>query len=431
MMMTIKKLLSIIALLLFFCSAAHAQDSKTYVRHGTGAPSICTLGTAYVDDATGHVYVNKLGSCQDVASTVTPTPPGGTNGQVQYRVNSTTFGGFTVGGDCTLNTSTGTITCTKTNGVSFATVATSGAKNDVGLGNVDNTSDATKNSAAASLTNKKLGSLTTNGPVFTSGGDGTLNSEAQLSSARGGTGSAFFGIAGPTALRAFTFPDANATIARADAAQTLNGTQTLAGDINFDANNTRDIGTSANKARNVYVAGFIQTPNGRIANDGVIGGLITQNNIGGISHHTALDFHINTNASICSTASGVIVVGVYGANCGSGGGTFRHVATSPTQITANQNDYNPGGVSYFQRWSSDAARSVTGLTFTAAQADGQVYVVVNVGAQNIVLVNQSASSTSANRFLNSSGADITLSANQAADLIYDGTQSRWLVFKRN
>jgi hypothetical protein len=42
--------------------------------------------------------------------------------------------------------------------------------------------------ATQTLTNKKLGSLTTNGPVYTSGGDGSLNSELRLSAARGGTG---------------------------------------------------------------------------------------------------------------------------------------------------------------------------------------------------------------------------------------------------
>lgn len=55
-------------------------------------------------------------------------------------------------------------------------------KSDVGLGNVDNTSDATKNSATATLTNKtltspviaKISNLSSNGLVTTSGGDGTL-----------------------------------------------------------------------------------------------------------------------------------------------------------------------------------------------------------------------------------------------------------------
>lgn len=56
------------------------------------------------------------------------------------------------------------------------------AKSDVGLGNVDNTSDVTKNSATATLTNKtlqspvidKVANLTSDGIVTTSGGNGTL-----------------------------------------------------------------------------------------------------------------------------------------------------------------------------------------------------------------------------------------------------------------
>ena len=111
-------------------------------------------------------------------------------------------------------------------------------------------------------------------------------------------------------------------------------------------------------------------------------------------------------------------------------GTFRFVATTPAQIGANQDDYNPGGSSYFQRWSSDASRNVTGLTFTAAQVDGQTHLIVNVGAQNIVLKEQTTS-TAANQFLNSTGADITLSAKQSALVIYDGTTQRWRVFKQN
>jgi hypothetical protein len=52
-----------------------------------------------------------------------------------------------------------------------------------------------------------------------------------LPSANGGTGSAFFAISGPTALRTFTFPDAAATIARTDAAQTFTGNQTFNNNI--------------------------------------------------------------------------------------------------------------------------------------------------------------------------------------------------------
>lgn len=123
---------------------------------------------------------------------------------------------------------------------------------------------------------------------------------------------------------------------------------------------------------------------------------------------------------------------VWGLNNGTtGGGTFRTIARTPAQITSDQNNYNPGGTSLFQRWSTDASRNITGLVFTDPQVDGQHHVIVNVGAQDVVLVNESASSTSTNRFTNSTGANITLSAKQAADVVYDGTTSRWLVFKRN
>ena len=49
--------------------------------------------------------------------------PGGTPGQVQYNVGGTSFGGFTVSGDGTLNTSTGVLTVAKSGGVSFGALA--------------------------------------------------------------------------------------------------------------------------------------------------------------------------------------------------------------------------------------------------------------------------------------------------------------------
>lgn len=114
------------------------------------------------------------------------------------------------------------------------------------------------------------------------------------------------------------------------------------------------------------------------------------------------------------------------------------------QITSNQNDYSPANVNYggqpaagttVLRLSTDASRNVTGLVFnnpdsagTAAitPSDGQVVIIVNVGAQNIVLKNETTS-TAAYRFHNTTGADVTLGAAQQALLIYDGTLARWRV----
>lgn len=45
-----------------------------------------------------------------------------------------------------------------------------------------------------------------------------------LPSSKGGTGSTFFAVAGPSVLRTYTFPDANSTIARTDTGQTFTGT---------------------------------------------------------------------------------------------------------------------------------------------------------------------------------------------------------------
>jgi hypothetical protein len=42
--------------------------------------------------------------------------PGGSAGQIQYNIGGTSFGGFTQGGDCTTDTSTGLITCLLLNG---------------------------------------------------------------------------------------------------------------------------------------------------------------------------------------------------------------------------------------------------------------------------------------------------------------------------
>lgn len=72
--------------------------------------------------------------------------PGGSTGEVQYN-NAGSFGGITGA------TTNGTILTLSSPAI---TTPTGIVKGDVGLGNVDNTSDATKNSATATLTNKRV-----------------------------------------------------------------------------------------------------------------------------------------------------------------------------------------------------------------------------------------------------------------------------------
>lgn len=115
-------------------------------------------------------------------------------------------------------------------------------------------------------------------------------------------------------------------------------------------------------------------------------------------------------------------------NGGSGAATFATPALTPAQIASDQNNYAPG-IGWFQRWSSDASRTITGLV--AGAADGQICEIWNVGSQNIVLANESASSIAANRWTTSTGADLTLAANKCAKARYDTTSARWRVYLCN
>lgn len=100
---------------------------------------------------------------------------------------------------------------------------------------------------------------------------------------------------------------------------------------------------------------------------------------------------------------------------------------APSQITSNQNDYNPAGIASASilNLSSDTTRSVSGL---AGGAEGRVVSILNTGSQVITLLNESASSTAANRF--ALGGDVAIAAKQAVLLRYDGTASRWYAIAR-
>lgn len=98
--------------------------------------------------------------------------------------------------------------------------------------------------------------------------------------------------------------------------------------------------------------------------------------------------------------------------------------TSPATITADQNNYAPTPAR-ITRVASDAARTITGLV---AGLDGEVRQFINVGSNNIILAHESGSSTAANRFLTTTAASVTVAANGAVGLVYDGTTQRWRVF---
>ncbi len=97
---------------------------------------------------------------------------------------------------------------------------------------------------------------------------------------------------------------------------------------------------------------------------------------------------------------------------------------TPAQITAQQDNYNPTGLSTAStlRLATDASRSITGL---AGGADGRVLIIHNIGGFNLALVDESGSSTFANRFALS--ANLTIPPDNSVALQYDGTTLRWRV----
>lgn len=106
-----------------------------------------------------------------------------------------------------------------------------------------------------------------------------------------------------------------------------------------------------------------------------------------------------------------------------------HVVDTPAQITSNQTDYGSGSAMYYAdtwRLSSDASRTIHGINNVGDAA--RTLRLLNVGAQNIVLANQSATEgTATNRIITGTGADATIAPDDAAELEYDRTTGRWRV----
>lgn len=98
---------------------------------------------------------------------------------------------------------------------------------------------------------------------------------------------------------------------------------------------------------------------------------------------------------------------------------------SPTQLIANQDDWDPASLATAAviRISTDAARDLTGI---AAQAASTRLLLCNVGGFNCVLKHD-VTSTAANRFYGPGSADFTLTPNKAVEIWYDATSSRWRI----
>lgn len=122
------------------------------------------------------------------------------------------------------------------------------------------------------------------------------------------------------------------------------------------------------------------------------------------------------NSQIIINSNKVIMGGVW---------EIRGVLTPPI-FAVDQNNYSP--VSFEDntiiRVSSSANRDITGF---AAPGIGEqpIKVIVNVGANNIQIMNQSVLSVAANRI--AAGANEQLNPNESAIIWYDQMSARWRI----
>ena len=106
-----------------------------------------------------------------------------------------------------------------------------------------------------------------------------------------------------------------------------------------------------------------------------------------------------------------------------GNATLSSVPLSPTALAANTDNYNPGTARHL-RLSASSAVNLTGIV---AGVDGQELFIWNVGTTNTITLKHQVTSTAANQFFTTTGADLALAAGKCAIAMYDGTTSRWRV----
>lgn len=148
-----------------------------------------------------------------------------------------------------------------------------------------------------------------------------------------------------------------------------------------------------------------------------VGGGLTGADAGAGSTYTLTRSALSGDVTAAAASNTVVV------DKASSAFSFTGIVT-PSQITADQNDYSPTGLSTANvlRLSSDAARNITGI---AAQATGRFILLFNIGGFNITLVDESASSSAANRFSVPTAPIIQPDGSRA--IWYDITSARWRV----
>ena len=219
------------------------------------------------------------------------------------------------------------------------TTPTGIVKGDVGLGNVDNTSDSTKNSAVASLTNKDVTSGTNTFPTFN---QNTTGSAAKLTTPRTINGTSFDGSANVTVTAAagtLTGTTLNSTVVTSS----LTSTGTLGG-LTVTAAPT----FSAMTAGSILLAGTA--------------GLLSQDNTNFIWDSTNHNLRIGPTSSAITTENRLSVIG----NANDYHGTYVSNLNAGTTASSDMvvaNDLGPTDANaYFDVGVNSSGNTNAGMT---------------------------------------------------------------------
>ncbi len=92
------------------------------------------------------------------------------------------------------------------------------------------------------------------------------------------------------------------------------------------------------------------------------------------------------------------------------------------EISSAQPNYDVGSATIAKISAIGVTRSIRGFT---GGENNRVLIVINVGSNDITLNHQSALSNSSNRMLSNTGADVTITPDKMALLIYDSLINKW------
>lgn len=98
---------------------------------------------------------------------------------------------------------------------------------------------------------------------------------------------------------------------------------------------------------------------------------------------------------------------------------------TPSQITADQNNYDPGDYDTLLL-SSSAAWDITGIS---GGVMGRVLTLINVGLNHIILRHEAGASTTTNRLVTPGSAPVFVVPGETVQLRYDSSASRWRVIE--